>query len=149
MNLHAPKGFQQWLAHLPSSCLVNQATSLSQHLARKGTDTQHKLTSTWKPSWSLSLWETHDKPTPSKITFDDLKGAFLASKEWNSFHLSWTNLVYLHLKDFLKYECELYSKQPLTQPHHNIIIACYTLNHRLAIEIPDIGWLSLSPYIID
>jgi hypothetical protein len=87
-----------------------------------------------------------------KSDIDDLKGAFLASKEWNSFHLLGTNLVYLHLEDFLKYECELYSKQPLTQPQHKIIVAYCTLNHRLAIEIgwrPDIGQLSLSPHIID
>ena len=32
-------------------------------------------------------------------------------------HPSRKKLHYLHLKDFLKYECELYLKQPLTPPH--------------------------------
>ena len=63
----------------------------------------------------------------------DMKEAFLA-KEWNSFHLSRKKLDYLHLKDFLKYECELYSEQPLTPPQHKIIAAYHTSNHRLAIE---------------
>ena len=34
----------------------------------------------------------------------------------------------------LKYECELYMKQPLTPCQRNIIAAYHTLNHRLAIE---------------
>ena len=46
--------------------------------------------------------------TTSKIAYDDIKEASLA-KEWNSFHVSWKKLDYLHLKDFLKYECELHS----------------------------------------
>ena len=41
----------------------------------------------WKASCGLSQWETYDNPTPSIITFDDLKEDFLA-KVWNSFHLS-------------------------------------------------------------
>ena len=44
--------------------------------------------------------------------------------------------------DILKYECELYLKQPLTPPQHKIIVAYRTLNHRLAIEI---GWSSTIP----
>ena len=55
-------------------------------------------------------------------------------KEWNSFHLSGKKLDYLHLKDFLKYECERYLKQTLAQPQHKIVAAHYTLSHRLAIE---------------
>ena len=43
--------FQQWLAHLASSRLVNKATSLSQHLAKQGFDTWHKST----PMGSISL----------------------------------------------------------------------------------------------
>ena len=42
MKLHAlklTKGFEQWLVHLPSSCLVNQGTSLIQHLTKQGIDT--------------------------------------------------------------------------------------------------------------
>jgi hypothetical protein len=75
------------------------------------------------------------QPTTSKNVFDDdIKKASLA-REWNSFQLLWKKLYYLPLKDFLKYECELYLKQPLTPPHHNIIDAYGTSNHRLAIEI--------------
>ena len=44
-------------------------------------------------------------------------------------------LDYLHLKDTLKYECELYLKQPLTPPQRKIIVSYSTSNHRLAIEI--------------
>ena len=43
-------------------------------------------------------------------------------------------LAYLHLKDFLKYECELHLKQPLTPPQCKIIAAYRTSNHSLAIE---------------
>ena len=48
-------------------------------------------------------------------------------------------------KDFLKYECELYLKQPSTPPQCKIIAAYRTLYHRLAIEtgqsstIPNFG----------
>ena len=45
------------------------------------------------------------------------------------------NLDSLHLKDFLKYECEMYVKQPLTPPQRKIIGAYCTSNHRLAIEM--------------
>jgi len=62
----------------------------------------------WKAtSWGLSHGKTHDYPTTSKTTYGDIKEAFLA-KEWNSFHLFENKLDHLHLKDFLKYECELY-----------------------------------------
>ena len=44
-------------------------------------------------------------------------------------------LDYLHLKNFLHSECELYLKQPLTLPQRKIIAAYHSLNHRLAIEI--------------
>ena len=86
---------------------------------------------------SISLGNPR-QPTTSKIVFDDIKEVFLAS-EWNSFQLSWKKLDYLHLKDFLKYECDLNLKQPLTPPHRNIIGAYGISNHRLAIEI---GWWS-------
>jgi hypothetical protein len=65
----------------------------------------------WKTSQILSYWNTHNNPITSRITYEDIKEAFLA-KEWNSFHLSKKNLDYLHLKDFLKYKCELYLKFP-------------------------------------
>jgi hypothetical protein len=94
----------------------------------------------WKTSWSLSHWGTYDNPTTSKTTYVDIKEAFLA-KEWNSFHLYGKNLDYLHLKNFRKYECELYLKQPLTPPQCNIIAAYQILNHRLAIDIR--RWMSI------
>ena len=57
-----------------------------------------------------------------EIAYDDIKEAFLA-KEWNSFHLVGKKLNYLHLKDFLKYKCEMHLKQPLIDHcclHNNI-----------------------------
>jgi hypothetical protein len=39
-----------------------------------------------------SHWNTHDNPTTSKITYDDIKESFLA-KEWNSFHVSWKSYI--------------------------------------------------------
>ena len=74
----------------------------------------------------------HDNPTPSKITFDDLKEVFLA-KEWNSLHLSGKKLDYLHLEHFLKFK--LYLHQSLTPPQCKIVVAYCTLNRRVAIEI--------------
>ena len=76
--------FHHQLAHLPSSWLVNQATSLSQHLAEQGYDTWHKINNHVTYIMGLSHWEAHDKA--SKNTFDAIKEAFLA-KEWNSSHL--------------------------------------------------------------
>ena len=58
----------------------------------------------------------------SKIAYDDI----LEVKEWNSFHLSMKKQDYLHLEDFLKYECELYLKQPLTPPQCKIIVSYCT-----------------------
>ena len=40
---------------------------------------------------------------------------FLLKNE-TPFHLYRKKLDYLHPKDFLKYECELYLQQPLTPP---------------------------------
>ena len=51
-------------------------------------------------------------------------------------------LDYLHLKDFLKYECELYLQQLLTPSQRKIIVAYRTSNHRLAIET---GWWTTIP----
>ena len=79
----------------------------------------------WKTSWGLSHWETDDNPTTLKIVYVDITKVFLA-KKWNSFHLYGKKLDYLHLKDFLKYECELYLKQPLTPSQHKIIDAYNT-----------------------
>ena len=89
-------------------------------------------------SWGLSHWETYDNPPTSKTTNVDNKWVFLA-KEWNSFHIYEKKLDYIHLKAFLKYECELYLKQPLSPAQHNINVAFHTLSHRLAIETG--GWM--------
>ena len=127
-------GFQQRFAYLPSSWLVSQTTSRSQHPTEQGFDTWPKLTTMWKASWDLYHWETHDNPITSKITLDDTKEDFLA-KEYYSFYQSQKKLDYLHLKNFLKYECELYLKQPLTPPKCKIIVSYLTTNHRLVYEI--------------
>ena len=82
----------------------------------------------------LSRWKTHDNPATSRTTYVDIKEVFHA-KEWNSFHLSRKKPYYLYLKNFLKYECELYLKQSLTPPQHKIIMAYCTSNHWLIIEI--------------
>ena len=68
--------------------------------------------------------------------------AFLA-KEWNSFHLSGKKLDFLYHKDFLKSECALYLKQPLTPPQRKIIATYRILNHQLAIETA--RWLTIPP----
>jgi hypothetical protein len=83
-------------------------------------------------------------PTPSIITFDDLKEASLGTKEWNSFHLSWKKLDYLHIKDVIKYECESYLKQPLTPPQYKIIATYCTSNHKFSIEIGQWSTMSIS-----
>ena len=79
------------------------------------------------------------------LTFDDLKEAFLA-KEWKYFHLTEKKQDYLHLKDFLKYECELYLKQSMTPSQYKYIVAYRIPNHRLAIEIRQ--WSTI-PIFID
>ena len=63
-------------------------------------------------------------PTTSNLTYVDIKEVVL-TKEWNSSHLSWKKLNYLHLKNILKYEYE---------QHCKIIATHYTSNHRLVIE---------------
>ena len=86
----------------------------------------------WKTSWGLSHW-TPMTTQPHLIPYDDdIKKAFLV-KEWSSFHLLGKKLDYRHLKDFLKYEYELYLKQSLTPPQRKMIATYHTSNHRLAI----------------
>ena len=65
---------------------------------------------------------------------DDINKAFLAN-EWNSFHLLGKKQDNFHLKDFPKYKCGLYPKQPLHHRNAKIIATYRTLSHRLAIEI--------------
>jgi hypothetical protein len=74
-------GSQQWLACLPSSWLVSQATSLSRHLVEHGFNSWHKSTTMWKASWGPSHWKPHNNPTTSKIALNDIKEVYL-SKEW-------------------------------------------------------------------
>ena len=86
----------------------------------------------WKASWGLS--HHGDNPITSKIIFDNIKEVFPA-KEWDSFHPVRKKLDHsFHLKHFLKYECELYSKELLRPPQHKIIVNYRTSNHRPALE---------------
>ena len=55
-------------------------------------------------------------------------------KEWNSFNLLGKKLDYLHLKVFLKYEYELYLKQPLALPQCKIIVAPRIIDLTLQLD---------------
>ena len=99
-----------------------------------GICTWHKSTTMWKALWDLSRWETHDNPTPSKITFGDLKKAFLAFKRVELIPSLDEGTRLPPPQGLSKSECELYLKQPLTPPQRKIIATNCTLNHRLAIE---------------
>ena len=81
------------------------------------------------------------QPHQKKYDIVHSKEVFLA-KEWHCFHRFGKKLDCLHLKDILKYECELYFKQPLTSQRCKIIVAYHTSNHRLAIETR--RWMSIS-----
>ena len=63
------------------------------------------------------------------------------AKEFHSFHLSGNKQDCLHLKDYLKYKCEVYLEQPLIPTQCKIIVAYRTSNHKLAIEIK--WWLTI------
>jgi hypothetical protein len=76
----------------------------------------------WKASWGQP-----DKHQKSYLMTKEVE-AFLA-KEWNSFHLLGKRLDYLHLKGFLKYQCKLYLKQPLTPSQGKIIAPYRTSNY--------------------
>ena len=78
-----------------------------------------------------------------------LSWRFILLKKGTLYHLSWKKLDCLHLKDFLKYECELYSKQPSTPTQRKIIATHRTSNHRLAIENRQWPKLSLPLGILD
>ena len=81
------------------------------------------------------VYLTWKHPNHIKRTiYDDIKEVFLV-KEDNSFHHVGKILNYLHLKDSLKYKCEMNLKQPLTSPQHKVLVAYHTSNRRLAIEI--------------
>ena len=122
-------------AHLKISGVYHKTgrpmpSQIPQPLAEQGFDTWHKSATMWTMSWCLSHWETHDNPT-----YGDIKEAFLV-EEWSSFHLSREKQDFLtsHPNDFLKYEYELYLKQPMTQPQCKIIVAYHTSNRKLVIE---------------
>ena len=70
----------------------------------------------------------------------------ILAKEWSYFHLAWKIIDYLHLKDLLKYECNLYLKQPMTSPLGNIIVAYRTSNYKLGIEIGQRLTIPISRY---
>ena len=85
MELYALKltmSFQQRLAHLPSSWLVKQATSLSPHLI--GTRGEHmaQIDSHVEGIMRYISLETHANPT-SNITFDDIKKVYLEDNHWH------------------------------------------------------------------
>jgi len=75
------------------------------------------------------------------------KKVFLG-KEWNFFHLLGNKLDYLHLKDFLKYECELYLKQPLTPSQHKIIVSyCISImDLSLTLDDGQLSYLEIKDY---
>ena len=80
MELYALKltlSFQQQLAHLPSSWLVNEVISLSYIFAKQQAKTSHKSITMWMTSWGVS--HHVDNSTTSKITLDNIKKAFLAT----------------------------------------------------------------------
>ena len=43
-------------------------------------------------------------------------------------------VAYIHHKGFLKYECEVRWKQPLTPPQHKTIVVYRISNHKLTVE---------------
>ena len=70
MELYALKltlSFQQQLAHLPSSWLVNEVISLSYLFAKQGAKTWHKSITMWMASWGVS--HHVDNSTTSKRLF--------------------------------------------------------------------------------
>ena len=102
INEHFTPKLQLPIAYFPNT-LLNKDLTLGTN--RQSCGEHHR---------SISLGNPRQQ-TPSKFTLDNLKEDFLA-KEWNSFHLFGMILDYLHIKDFLKYNCELYFKQPLVPP---------------------------------
>ena len=66
----------------------------------------------------------------------------------NSFHLSSKKLDSLHLKDFLKYKCELYLKQLLTPPQQKLLLPTAPRIIDLPLRL-DGGGVPQSPEILD
>ena len=115
--------------HLPSFGLVSQATSLSQHLVEQEANTCRNR----RP-----YGRHHGKfmPTQHQKSYSMISRRLFLLKKNVTLSISLgKKLEYLHIKDFLKYKCVLYLKQPLTPPQRNIIVAHLTSNHRLAIGI--------------
>ena len=125
---------------LPSSWLVSQTTSLSQHVADQWANTWHNLTTIWKASWVYLI----EKPMQTRHHNSYLmipRRVFLLKSGTLSISQGW-KLDYLQLKDFFKlYECELNLKQSSTPPQCKIIVAYHTSNHILAIEIVNYPYL--------
>jgi hypothetical protein len=104
--------------------LVSKATSLSYYSVKQGILHMVQIDDHVKDIMGSISFGNRWQPNNMKI--DNIKEAFLA-KEWNSFHVLRKKQDYLlHLKDFPKYKCELYLKQPLTPPQCKIIA---TLHH--------------------
>jgi hypothetical protein len=101
----------------------------------------------WKTSWGLSHWETHGNTTTSKQHMMISRKFFLFKSATLSIYAG-KKIDYLHLKDFLKYKCELYLKQPWTPPQCKIITAYCTSNLRLPLKLDD-EQLILSLEILD
>ena len=62
----------------------------------------------------------------------------------------WEVLDYLHLKDFLKYECELYLKQPLIPPQCKMIVATIDLplkldDERVSLSLEILEYAAFAP----
>ena len=103
-------------------------------VAEQGFNTRHKPTTMWKTSRGLSHWEPITVQPHQNPRLMISKRLCILAKVWNSFHLLGRKLGYPHLKDSLKYECELYLKRPSTPPQWQIQKAYRTPNHRLTIE---------------
>ena len=70
-------------------------------------------------------------PTTLKLAVDDIIKEVFLGEEWNSLCSPSKRPCYLHLKEFLKYKCELYLKQSLTPPQHKTIFAYHNSNHMI------------------
>ena len=149
-TLKLTMGFQQQLGHLSPSWLVTKATSLSHT----------------KPNKDLTLG-TNQQPC-GKHHGVYLIGIPMTTQPYQKQHMMMSRRLFL-LKSgtlsisqgrdqststsriripFLKYECELYLKQPLAPPQCKIIVAYRTSNNRLATKIG--RWVTtLSPQILD
>ena len=146
MLLSSLRAFKSRLHTYPPLGQLVKQPHFSCHLVEQGFHTWHKLSTMWKASWGLSRW---GNPTTSKSHSMIPRRLFLA-EEWN-FLPSLKEETKLPPPQgfFLKYECEMYLKQPLTPPkmqYHR------GLPHLELIDLPlklDSGQMSLSLKIIN